>query len=74
VLGDLIRVSAGERIPADLVLIEANEMKVNNTIITGEDCSLLRDPESEFRNIFESQRVCFAQTTCTGGTGVGLVS
>lgn len=39
-----MEVAAGDRVPADIVLISANEMRVNNSTLTGETEDLLRDP------------------------------
>ena len=36
VLGDIVKVKAGEKIPADIRLISVNEMKVDNSALTGE--------------------------------------
>ena len=35
-VGDLVNIKAGERIPADIRIISANEMKVDNSPLTGE--------------------------------------
>ncbi len=40
--GDVVRVKAGDNIPADLVIISCNEMKVNNASLTGESEDLIR--------------------------------
>jgi sodium/potassium-transporting ATPase subunit alpha len=45
--GDIIEVGTGENNPADIVLIKANEMKVNNSSLTGESEELLRVPEEK---------------------------
>jgi len=34
--GDIIKVKGGDNIPADMVIISCNEMKVNNASLTGE--------------------------------------
>jgi P-type E1-E2 ATPase len=36
VVGDVITIKAGDRIPADIRIIEANHMKVDNSHLTGE--------------------------------------
>jgi sodium/potassium-transporting ATPase subunit alpha len=36
VRGDIIKIVAGDRIPADIRILEANEMKVDNSSLTGE--------------------------------------
>jgi P-type E1-E2 ATPase len=47
VVGDIVFVKVGDNIPADLVLIETNEMKVNNASLTGESEDMLRNPEDK---------------------------
>ena len=70
--GDIIEVGTGENNPADIVLIKANEMKVNNSSLTGESEELLRVPEEKNKNIFESPNVCFFGTSCTSGSDTGI--
>ena len=71
--GDIVEVNVGDNIPADLVLFKANEMKVNNSSLTGESEELLRVPEEKAKNIFESPNVAFFGTMCTNGNGTGIV-
>ena len=71
--GDIVEVNLGDNIPADLIIIKSNEMKVNNASLTGESEELLRVPEESTRNIFESPNVAFFGTACTNGSGTGIV-
>ena len=71
--GDLIQIKGGDNIPADVVLIMANEMKVNNASLTGESEDLLRVVDSKLKNVFESPNVAFFGTMCTAGVGEGIV-
>ena len=71
--GDIVDVNIGDNIPADIVIIKSNEMKVNNASLTGESEELLRIPEERNRNIFESPNVAFFGTACTNGSGTGIV-
>jgi len=71
--GDIVSVKGGDAIPADMILITCNEMKVNNASLTGESEDLLRIANSKIANIFESPNVAFFGTLCTGGTGTGVV-
>jgi magnesium-transporting ATPase (P-type) len=48
-------------------------MKVNNASLTGESEDLLRIPDENTKNIFESPNVAFFGTACTNGFGVGIV-
>lgn len=40
--GDIIKLTGGDNVPADTILFQANEMKVNNASLTGESEDLLR--------------------------------
>lgn len=63
----------GDNIPADIVLFNASEMKVNNASLTGESEDLLRKVDVKHANIFESPNVAFFGTMCTLGSGTGIV-
>ena len=71
--GDIVDINIGDNIPADVIIITSNEMKVNNASLTGESEELLRNPEEKARNIFESPNVGFFGTACTNGSGTGIV-
>jgi P-type E1-E2 ATPase len=71
--GDIIKVKGGDNIPADIVLMAVNEMKVNNASLTGESEDLLRLVDGKTVNIFESPNVAFFGTMCTAGAGTGIV-
>lgn len=71
--GDIIKVKGGDSVPADVVLYEALEMKVNNASLTGESEDLLRKANKNCTNIFESENVAFFGTLCTAGVGTGVV-
>jgi sodium/potassium-transporting ATPase subunit alpha len=45
--GDIVEIKIGENIPADVILIRTNEMKVNNASLTGESEDLLRNPDEK---------------------------
>jgi P-type E1-E2 ATPase len=63
--GDIVEINGGDNIPADVVVIQSNEMKVSNASLTGESEELLRIPEKCEPNIFESPNVGFFGTSCT---------
>lgn len=71
--GDIVYVSTGQNIPADIIIIQCSDLKVNNSSLTGESEELERTPETKARNIFESPNVAFFGTSCTAGHGYGLV-
>jgi sodium/potassium-transporting ATPase subunit alpha len=71
--GDIIDIELGESIPADVIIIRSDDMKVNNASLTGESEELLRIPDEKAPNIFESFNVAFSGTACTNGNGTGIV-
>ena len=74
VTGDLIEVNVGDRIPADIRIIMSNEMKVDNSSLTGESDPLLRTTECSHPNkILETKNIAFFGTLCNYGKGRGIV-
>ena len=74
VRGDIIEVKEGERIPADIRIISSNEMKVDNSSLTGESDPLLRtDKCDQPEKILETKNVAFFGTLCKYGKGRGIV-
>jgi len=73
VVGDIVEITNGNNIPADIVILSCSEMKVNNASLTGESEDLLRSAEQHNKNILESPNVAFLSTFCTNGQGVGIV-
>ncbi|KAL4479697.1 hypothetical protein ABPG73_017918 [Tetrahymena malaccensis] len=74
VVGDIVLVKAGEKIPADIRIIESNEMKVDNSPLTGECEPLLRTVECSHPDSYlETSNLAFFGTLCKEGTGKGVV-
>ncbi|CAD8101580.1 unnamed protein product [Paramecium primaurelia] len=72
--GDVVIVENGKRIPADLRILESNEMKVDNSSLTGESLLLMRTPEcTNLVNPLETKNLAFFGTLCKEGNGKGLV-
>jgi sodium/potassium-transporting ATPase subunit alpha len=71
--GDLILLAEGDKVPADLRLIEANGMKVNNAPLTGESDPVLRHTAPFEGDPVNSPNIAFAGTTIVSGNGAGVV-
>ena len=73
--GDLVKLKAGARIPADVRIIEANNgLKVDNSSLTGETEPLSRSVECTNQKApLETKNLAFFGTTCADGTGKGIV-
>ena len=57
VVGDIIMVKGGDRIPADIRIIEASGMKVDNSSLTGESEPQTRTPEFTHENPLETRNL-----------------
>lgn len=74
VVGDLLLLRLGDKIAADSRVIFASELKVDNSILTGESESVRRDAEIEQSgNLFESRNIVFSGTTVASGEGLAVV-
>uniref|UniRef100_I3K3B9 Sodium/potassium-transporting ATPase subunit alpha n=1 Tax=Oreochromis niloticus TaxID=8128 RepID=I3K3B9_ORENI len=73
VLGDLVEVKGGDRIPADLRIISAHGCKVDNSSLTGESEPQTRSPEFSNENPLETRNIAFFSTNCVEGTARGVV-
>merc|ERR1719348_1313906 len=73
VLGDVVSFKAGDRIPADLRIIEARGLKVDNSSLTGESEPQSRSPECTHQNPLETKNIAFFSTNAVEGNGVGII-
>jgi sodium/potassium-transporting ATPase subunit alpha len=72
--GDIVEVKAGDRIPADIRIIWCQEMKVDNSSLTGESDPLLREVKCTRKdNPLETANLAFFGTLCKEGLGKGVV-
>ncbi|KAG5841745.1 hypothetical protein ANANG_G00170040 [Anguilla anguilla] len=73
VLGDLVEIKGGDKVPADLRIISASGCKVDNSSLTGESEPQTRSPEFTHDNPLETRNICFFSTNCVEGTAHGIV-
>ncbi len=73
VVGDIMLLSEGDRVPADGRLIEQYELKVNNAPLTGESIPQTRSTEPEKEGLIEAKNIVFSGTTVVSGSGRALV-
>ncbi|UYV72412.1 ATP1A1 [Cordylochernes scorpioides] len=73
VLGDIVELKSGNRIPADIRVISAFGFKVDNSSLTGESEPQTRTPECTNENPLETRNVAFFSTNCVEGTATGVV-
>ena len=72
-LGDIIEVKYGDRIPADIRLLECRGFKVDNSSLTGESEPQSRSVECTDENPLETKNLAFFSTNALEGTAKGMV-
>merc|ERR1711887_493659 len=72
-LGDIVEIKFGDRCPADLRILEARGLKVDNSSLTGESEPQARSPEFTHENPLETKNLAFFSTNAVEGTAVGMV-
>ncbi len=78
VLGDVVLLSAGSMIPADLRIIEAKDLYVGQSALTGESDAVKKLVDSsnsidEFTSISDLDTICFMGTSVISGMAKGVV-
>jgi len=72
-LGDVVEIKFGDRIPADVRVVESKAFKVDNSSLTGESEPQSRGPEMTHENPLETKNLAFFSTNAVEGTCVGIV-
>ncbi|KAH3704300.1 sodium/potassium-transporting ATPase subunit alpha-like [Dreissena polymorpha] len=73
VLGDIVEVKFGDRVPADIRVIQAQGFKVDNSSLTGESEPQSRSAEFTHENPLETKNIAFFSTNAVEGTCRGVV-
>ncbi|XP_074652098.1 sodium/potassium-transporting ATPase subunit alpha-like isoform X2 [Tubulanus polymorphus] len=73
VVGDIIEVKFGDRVPADIRVISASSFKVDNSSLTGESEPQVRTPDFTNENPLETRNLAFFSTNAVEGTCTGIV-
>jgi magnesium-transporting ATPase (P-type) len=76
VVGDLVLLEAGDAVPADLRLISADSLKIQESILTGEADSVEKVETALIADeipLAERANLAFASTAVTQGSGIGVV-
>lgn len=78
-VGDVVSLAAGDLIPADLKVIEANDLYLVQSSLTGESDAVRKNEVSEHKtenkieDITDIDTICFMGTNVMSGTGKGIV-
>ncbi len=75
VVGDIVILQSGDKVPADMLIVQAENLKVDESILTGESRSVLKKFTDEYKTdtIIDNQNVLFAGSYITSGNVIGLV-
>jgi Mg2+-importing ATPase len=74
--GDVVRISAGDMVPADLRLLQAKDLFINQSALTGESMPAEKYGHaslSECDDVFELPNICFMGANVVSGYGTGVV-
>ena len=74
--GDVVRVTAGSRVPADLRLMEASNLRVEEAALTGEAVPSTKsvDPVPAGTGVGDRSSMLFSSSIVSAGQGVGVVT
>ena len=72
-IGDVVYLKAGNKAPADIVLFSCNELKVDNSSLTGEAEPQMRSLKNSQTNPLEASNLVFNGSLIVNGDGYGLV-
>ena len=76
VSGDIVHLSAGDIIPADLRILSAKDLFLNQASLTGEAMPVEKfaiDEHYEIESMLEAHNICFMGSSIESGTAVGIV-
>ena len=73
--GDIVYLEAGDNVPADIRILEANNLKIQESVLTGEADSVEKDEKTLIGKVATSDQtnMAFASTSVTNGDMIGVV-
>ncbi|GEO63697.1 HAD-IC family P-type ATPase [Companilactobacillus nantensis] len=75
VVGDTVFLEAGDNVPADLRIIDSDNLRIQESALTGESNSVAKiaDAFTDEMPLAEQTNMAFASTAVTNGSGSGVV-
>ena len=76
VKGDIVLLESGDKISADMRLLETNNLSIDESILTGESTSVEKDKETIHKDVILAERknMLYAGTSVLTGRGKGIVT
>ncbi len=76
--GDIVMLSAGDMIPADMRIIETKDLFVSQSSLTGESDGIEKMPEVQSKkyrsgSVVELDNICYMGSTVVSGSATGIV-
>ncbi len=74
--GDIVVLAAGDKVPADMRLLQVNEMRIAEAALTGESVPVSKTVATlaESVGLADQTNMAFSSTLVTSGQGLGLVT
>jgi len=74
--GDIVLLQSGDKVPADLRLINAKNLRIDESILTGESVAVSKhtDRTPESAALGDQRSMAFSGTLVTSGQGMGVVT
>lgn len=74
--GDIVRLAPGDKVPADLRLTQAHQLRVDEAALTGESVPSSKqvEPVAETAGVGDRTSMAFSGTIVSGGQGRGIVT
>jgi len=74
--GDVIELSAGRMVPADVRIISSNHFSVNQSVLTGESFPLDKHEKlnhKSYKSVFDMENLAFMGSSVAGGSATAMV-
>ena len=74
--GDIVYLSAGDMVPADLRLLSAKDLFINQSTLTGESMPVEKfaGADAEAKTALEARNVCFMGSNVVSGTATAVIA
>ena len=74
--GDIVNLTEGEKVPADIRLIKATNLRVDEAQLTGESIPISKHikPLDDKKEIYEQANMLFQGSFVVSGTGTGVIT
>jgi Mg2+-importing ATPase len=77
VVGDIVHLSAGDMIPADMRIIKAKDLFISQSALTGESTAVEKTPNADsekYDTLTETSNLAFMGSNVISGTATGVVA